>query len=249
MAGPPTQSARPNQPGPETHRRARLRIMFDRTSRRLAVVTLTVVATSLLPAGPALVAAEPQASARPAGTSDSALRAAIVQRALTADQYHAGITEQPLGSNCNAYTTFLRRGWPSTPCGNGLLAEEWCSDFAVSIWGLSGVPATSALTALAYSFISWGTFLHTLRPYGAYATPRLGDAVVWGDAGAGTAVHVGIVTTVTTTGSQRGWIKVTSGNAGKNADRVWTSALLNPLTSRAGNPPQPIIGFVSPDHL
>jgi hypothetical protein len=86
-----------------------------------------------------------------------------------------------------------------TSCtGNGGSAEFWCADFAMWDWQNSGF-YTGGLDAAAGSFYVYGQNNGTLHTASSYV-PQPGDAVVYDYAGGGVADHVGIVTSVDSSG-------------------------------------------------
>ena len=74
----------------------------------------------------------------------------VVSIALT----KIGITETPLGSNCNPFTAFFSRG-STSGCPAGTASEAWCSDFANFVWWWAGAD-TAGLTGWSYTFVTYG---------------------------------------------------------------------------------------------
>ena len=171
------------------------------------------------------------------------LPAAIVARAVSQDQFGAGITALPSSSFCNPYSALLGRGSSGCPSGPGpdggtmtYSDEEWCSDFVTWVWGGAGAE-TAGLTAWAFNFVKFGQAHGTFKA-GSTNNPHLGDAVIWGDASVGYGQHVGVVSAVV--GSH---ISVVNGD--------WAHAVIDPgfidpatYTVRGYS----IIGYVSPVH-
>ncbi len=178
-----------------------------------------------------------------AGPAPPAALNAIVSIAESQDQNHAGIVENPPGSNCNIYTAYWGRG-SATGCAPGTSAEEWCSDFAEWVWAQAGID-TTGINGWSYTFVDWGqSHVGAWQP-GATNDPAPGDAVIWGDTSSAYGAHVGIVV-----GVSGGWIDVVSGNSGPpidaqgDVDAVWDSGYFDPATSTVDG--YPIIGYVAP---
>lgn len=163
--------------------------------------------------------------------------------AISQDQRHAAVAENPLGSNCNPYSGFFKRG-NAKGCVPGSSAEAWCSDFAQWVWLKVGGIDTSGISGWSFTFVTYGQQHGTFKR-GPANNPAVGDAVVWGDWASSYGSHVGLVT-----GVRGSMIKVTSGNAGPaydasgNVVRVWTSDWFDPATSSTGR--YPILGYTSP---
>ena len=106
---------------------------------------------------------------------------------------------------CNKFSAYWDAGIDD--CGNDNLDEEWCADFAAWVWKQAGAEveyqlAPGYLNGNSASFYVWGTDHGTWHPVGSGYTPQPGDVAVYGlDTGAGTAVHVAVVTA--TTGNDR----------------------------------------------
>lgn len=178
-----------------------------------------------------------------------ALRSSVLTTSVSQDQHYAAITERPLNTNCNKYSTFWRAG-TQAPCdGNGFYSESWCSDFAAWVWHQAGVSFTwgtagGDLNGWSYSFVEWGVANGTLK-LGAQNHPVPGDAVVWGSTSQAYGQHVGLVV-----GVLGSLIDVVSGNsgpldaAGDNV-RVWDSGYFNPSTSTING--YGVIGYISPE--
>lgn len=194
-------------------------------------------------ADPAAMADNPTVTVFAAGPLPPTAVNAIVSIAESQDQNHAGVIEDPPGSNCNIYTAYWGRG-SATGCAPGTSAEEWCSDFAEWVWAQAGVD-TTGIDGWAYSFVEWGQSHAGAWQPGDTNDPQPGDAVVWGDLSTGYGSHVGIVV-----GVSGGWIDVVSGNAGPpidaagDVDAVWDSGYFDPSTSTSNG--YPIIGYVAP---
>jgi hypothetical protein len=117
----------------------------------------------------------------------SSLRERIVARGLSQN----GVTENPLGSNCNPYG----------PC------EQWCADFVSWAWRNEGVtmPRQAAVGGL------WGWATGHTRA--ATDRPEIGDAIVYSTTSERFA-HTGIVSRVLPDGQ----IATVEGNAGGAVD-------------------------------
>jgi hypothetical protein len=113
----------------------------------------------------------------------SSLRERIVARGLSQN----GVTENPLGSNCNPYG----------PC------EQWCADFVSWAWRNEGVnmPRQPAVGGL------WGWA--TGRTRAATDRPQIGDAIVYSTTSERFA-HTGVVSRVLPDGQ----IATVEGNSG-----------------------------------
>lgn len=163
--------------------------------------------------------------------------------AISQDQRHAAVAENPLGSNCNPYSGYFKRG-SAKGCAPGTSAEAWCSDFAQWVWLKAGGIDTAGITGWSFTFVTYGQAHGTFKR-GPASNPEVGDAVVWGDWASSYGSHVGLVT-----GVRGKLIKVTSGNAGPafdaagNVVAVWTSGWFDPATSSTGR--YPILGYTSP---
>jgi hypothetical protein len=165
-------------------------------------------------------------SAGPAGD-----RIATIARSQ--DQLHKKVQETPMGSNCDPYTASWGRG-VTGGCPAGTAAEAWCSDFAQWVWQGAGMQ-TTGITGWSYTFVTWGQAHGTFRA-GPTASPKVGDAVVWGSMAQQYGQHVGLVVAV-----QGSKIEVVSGNSG---DAVQDSGFFDPSTSSIGG--YPIVGYSSP---
>jgi len=144
-----------------------------------------------------------------------------------------GVTESPVGSNCNPYTGFFGRG-SAAGCPLFFSSEAWCSDFANWAW-LKANAGVSGITAWSYNYVAYG-LAHGTFKLGPLSHPQPGDAVVWGNANIAYGTHVGTVVAVFL-----GYIDVVSGNAG---DRVSESGWMNAATSTVSG--YSIIGYTSP---
>ncbi len=178
-----------------------------------------------------------------AGPSPPATVNAIVSIAESQDQNHAGVVENPPGSNCNIYTAYWGRG-STTGCAPANSAEEWCSDFAQWVWAQAGID-TTGIDGWSYTWVDWGqSHVGAWQP-GPTNDPQPGDAVIWGDTSSSYGAHVGLVV-----GVSGGWIDVVSGNSGPpidaqgDVDAVWDSGFFDPATSTVDG--YPIIGYVAP---
>lgn len=178
-----------------------------------------------------------------------ALRSAIVSTAISQDQYHAAVREQPPDTDCNIYSTYWRAG-SQAPCGgDGLYAEGWCADFASWVWSQAGVNftrgyASGDIDGWSYSFVQWGVDHGTFKP-GATNDPVPGDVAVWGNTSTGYGQHAGIVV-----GVSGGQIDIVSGNSGPgdalgNNISVWRWGYFNPATSNVNG--YPLVGYVAPE--
>lgn len=112
---------------------------------------------------------------------------------------------------------------------------EWCAEFAMWVWSHGGA-STVGLTAGAGSFYLYGLQHHTLSN-----TPKVGDAIVYGNDGQGYAEHVAIVVSVDPSNHT---IRSIGGNEG-DAGVVQEDG---PYNWRVGGDPtgQVISGYVAP---
>ena len=163
------------------------------------------------------------------GSHLTPLRAGIVGAA----QSQVGYQTDPPNSYCNRFSAHFDSGTASG-CAPGLLAEEWCADFAAWAWQQGGVQFTYALTtgdlnSAAYSFYSWGEAHGTWHVVGSGYVPIPGDVAVYGlDTATASAVHVAVVTGYTATreapdvvngdGDRTGYSVVETGTGQRNAD-------------------------------
>jgi hypothetical protein len=166
------------------------------------------------------------------------LIARIVLAAEAEDQNHAQVVDTPANSNCNPFTASFDRG-TTAGCPAGTASEEWCSDFSDWVWTVSGV-ITTDIDGASKSFVTWGEARDQFLK-GINATPKVGDAVVWGTLNPLWGSHVGIVI-----GVAPGEIDVVSGNSGGyvHTSGVWNSGYFVPSSQSAQG--DPIIGYVSP---
>ncbi len=162
-------------------------------------------------------------SPSPSGTGD--LHTTIVQRAQA--ELSKGVTETPLGSNCNPYSYYWQRG--STNCPSGTRAEAWCADFAAYVWKEANA-RTNGLNAGAISFYHYGQTHGTFKK----SNPQPGDAVVFSTR-TDTAKHVGIIVAVHSPTS----ITMISGNRSNKVASDTFDPTINTLWG-------PVLGFVSP---
>jgi len=168
------------------------------------------------------------------------LASAIVTLAKSQDQNKAKVSETPMGSNCNPYTSELR-GDPgligTCPIVNGVQYrhEAWCSDFAQWVWLHAGAD-TKGITAWSFTFVNYGRNHGTFKK-GALNNPQPGDAVVFGDYGRSYGSHVGIIT-----GVRGDLLQMVSGNWGGAVGRTkWEDA-----AALAQEAQYPIIGYITP---
>jgi CHAP domain len=129
------------------------------------------------------------------GSHLTAVRGGVVSAA----ESQVGYATDPPDSYCNRFSAIFQSG-TAAGCAPGLLAEEWCADFAAWTWRQGGVRFTYALTtgdlnSAAYSFYAWGEAQGTWHAVDSGYVPSPGDVAVYGlDLSAGTAVHVAVVT-------------------------------------------------------
>jgi len=149
--------------------------------RRYAGAAVAVLALSL-----ATALGAPSASAAAGGDAASLALANVGKSAGTCAD--------------NPTTNSLGGSQFETSCsGNGGNGEFWCADFAEWVWQNSGF-YTGGLSAAAGSFYVYGENNGTLHTSSSYV-PQPGDAVVYDYAGGGVADHVGIVTSVDSSGN------------------------------------------------
>ena len=141
-----------------------------------------------------------------------------------------------------------------TSCsGNGGNGEFWCADFAQWVWQNSGF-YTGGLTAAAGSFYVYGENNGTLHTSSSYV-PQPGDAVVYNYAGGGSADHVGIVTSVDSSGdvitANGDWNGISGGSQSTFARSSSVVKVTIPASERAsgdyvGAAGMTISGYVTP---
>jgi hypothetical protein len=126
----------------------------------------------------------------------------LEQRIVSIAESQAGYRTDPSNTYCNRYSAYWVSGMAD--CGNNNLDEEWCADFAAWVWRQAGVTFTyqfinGDVNSSSASFYEWGAAHGTWHPIGDGYVPQPGDVAVYGlDAAALTAVHVAVVTSVTT---------------------------------------------------
>ncbi|MBR7825052.1 CHAP domain-containing protein [Actinospica sp. MGRD01-02] len=141
-----------------------------------------------------------------------------------------------------------------TSCsGNGGAGEFWCADFAEWVWQNSGF-YTGGLTAAAGSFYVYGENNGTLHTSSSYV-PQPGDAVVYDYAGGGSADHVGIVTSVDSSGNvvtaNGDWNGISGSSQATFAESSSVVSVTIPASERAsgdyvGAAGMTISGYVTP---
>lgn len=162
----------------------------------------------------------PQCGAAPPPPPNGSLGAAIVAKGRTYKGYEAS------ASNCSTFSAMLNNG-----------CVEWCGDFVRYVWGQSGAK-TTGLTGYSGSFKTYGANNGTWKSKAN--TPKVGDAVVWGDANY--QAHVAIISEVS--GST---FKILHGNYDYDDDdrgEVYETGFVN-NTNTAGTG-YPILGYASP---
>lgn len=141
----------------------------------------------------------------------------------------------------------------SSCSGNGGAGEFWCADFAEWVWANSGF-YTGGLSAAAGSFYVYGQNNGTLHTDSSYV-PKPGDAVVYNYSGAGSADHVGIVTSVDSSGdvitANGDWNGVSGGSEATFAESSSVVSVTIPANERAtgdyvGPAAMTISGYISP---
>ena len=141
-----------------------------------------------------------------------------------------------------------------TSCsGNGGAGEFWCADFAEWVWQNSGF-YTGGLTAAAGSFYVYGENNGTLHTSSSYV-PQPGDAVVYDYAGGGSADHVGVVTSVDSSGNvvtaNGDWNGISGSSQATFAESSSVVSVTIPASERAsgdyvGAAGMTISGYVTP---
>ena len=154
----------------------------------------------------------------------------------------------------NPTTNYLGGSQFETSCsGNGGNAEFWCADFAEWVWQNSGF-YTGGLTAAAGSFYVYGENNGTLHTSSSYV-PQPGDAVVYDYAGGGSADHVGLVTSVDSSGNvitaNGDWNGISGSSESTFAKSSAVVAVTIPASERAtgdyvGAAGMTISGYVTP---
>jgi hypothetical protein len=112
--------------------------------------------------------------------------AGIVDIALSQDQNHSGVLDNPITSECNPYSAYLGDG-STIGCapGNSSVATGWCADFVAWAWRRAGVSfiygdGGSDINAWTASFYRWGVANGKWHAIGDGYAPQPGDAVVYG---------------------------------------------------------------------
>ncbi|GAA1705604.1 hypothetical protein GCM10009765_63620 [Fodinicola feengrottensis] len=141
-----------------------------------------------------------------------------------------------VGKSCTSFTT---------AGGTSACQNWWCAVFASWVWRHAGVtPAPT--TWVATDVGTWGKAHHVFkaRPAGQRGNPLVGDIVVFGQPGAGTGGHVGIVTAV----YSNGYIDTMNGDYGSGGPGSThvVKSHINPITARSGGSNWLISGYVSP---
>jgi len=108
----------------------------------------------------------------------------------------------------------------------------WCAEFGEYVWWNAGAK-TGGLTAAAGSFYTYGQNNGTLRT----SAPKVGDAVVYGYSGGGSANHVNLVVAV-----DGDYITTVGGNESNMVKRTTFNWKTNNNPVNAGD----ISGFISP---
>jgi hypothetical protein len=141
----------------------------------------------------------------------------------------------------------------SSCSGNGGAGEFWCADFAEWAWANSGF-YTGGLSAAAGSFYVYGENNGTLHTSSSYV-PQPGDAVVYDYAGGGVADHVGIVTSVDSSGdvitANGDWNGISGSSEATFAESSSVVSVTIPAGERAsgdyvGAAAMTISGYISP---
>ena len=112
----------------------------------------------------------------PGSTSLSDVRSRIVSTAHAETSNASHNKENPLGSNCNFYTTALGAGTVSSICANNWRKQAWCADFARWTWGQAGA-VTSGLSGGAISFKTYGVNRGTWHSGSALSGVQPGDVI------------------------------------------------------------------------
>jgi hypothetical protein len=122
---------------------------------------------------------------------------AVLRATIVADaQGQVGYQSNPADSYCNKFSTYWGTG---TPCANGMLSEEWCSDFATWVWKRAGATVTyldqpGDLNQSSASFYLWGIDHGTWHPARSGYQAQPGDVAVYGlDTTTLVAQHVAVV--------------------------------------------------------
>lgn len=130
------------------------------------------------------------------GSGLSPMRARIVSLA----ESQLGYQTDPPNSYCNKFSAYWGVG---TSCGNGLMNETWCADFAAWVWQKAGAQVTyrfapGYINSASASFYVWAVDHGTWHPANSGYVPQPGDAAVYGlDTSTLVAQHVAIVTSYT----------------------------------------------------
>jgi hypothetical protein len=177
------------------------------------------------------------AGSRVTATHVAAAPAAFAPTAAgVSGQAIAELAHRQVGKDCRPY----RDGAGTSAC-----SEDWCVVFAGWVWRQAGVPEAPT-SAVATDAAVWGRQrgLFKPRPAGGMGDPRPGDLVVFGEPGAGTGGHVGIVYSVNANGT----ITTINGDYGgktPTTTRV-VEQTINPVTAVSGTHNWHISGYVSP---
>jgi CHAP domain len=137
----------------------------------------------------------------PGSTALNDVRSRIVSTARAEASNASHNKENPLGSNCNFYTTALGAGAASSACANNWRTQAWCADFARWIWGQAGA-ITGGLSGGAISFKSYGVNRGTWHPGATLSGVQPGDVIGYNFTTSGTGDdHVGIVVGINSDGT------------------------------------------------
>jgi hypothetical protein len=175
--------------------------------------------------------------------------ASIVSIAISQDQYHAAVRDNPIASECNPYTAYWGDGSPAgCAAGNSSVASGWCADFVAWVWRQAGVsfiygPGDSDINVWTKSFYLWGVANGTWHPIGDGYVPQPGDAVLYGvDAEPSSSGHVGIYVSGPSTSPT-----VVNGNWAPNYPNDTTSGVYTESgQSSAAGQGGDLRGYVSP---
>jgi hypothetical protein len=165
--------------------------MRRRYRRRRTVALLLVIAIIV-----AITTATHGPAKSQVDTADRSPMGALRANIVSIAEGQVGYQTSPADSYCNKFSTYWGTG---TPCANGSLSEEWCSDFATWVWKRAGASVTyldqpGDLNQSSASFYLWGIGHGTWHPFGSGYQGQPGDVAIYGlDTTTLLAQHVAVV--------------------------------------------------------
>jgi hypothetical protein len=174
-------------------------MIAPRIQTRRFLIVLIAAACALVAS---LLNAPPSSANLPAPDGGSCgIRSCVVQWAqnefLDRDGHKL---ENPMGTDCNYFTSVYNGIASNSGCNNGYWHEAWCMDFAHWVYAHAGAK-TGPLTHMASSAKDYGIHFGTWHTSG----PRPGDLALWKSS---IHSHVGIVISVPSSTS----VVIISGN-------------------------------------